>query len=259
MATTLEFSDLLRMLDERSTAFRAAVAAAPDLDAQVPTCPDWTLFDLVQHLGGGDRFWAAIVDAGPADVPQPAAVAARAAVSAPRDREALLSWLTESTNALLAALRQSGPDRGCWTWWAASRSPQTSGAVARHRVQETAVHTYDTQLTLNAPRPLPDALALDGMDEFLSTCCATPAAWPHTPTTLDFHTPTPRAWRLTLDPTGAHPTPLTTTPPTTPGATLHGTASDLVLFMYGRLPASAIQITGDAGVIDLLRDWEPEE
>lgn len=58
MHNTLEFSDLLRLIDERSTAFRATVASAPSLDAQVPTCPEWTLFDLAQHLGGGDRFWA---------------------------------------------------------------------------------------------------------------------------------------------------------------------------------------------------------
>ncbi|MEV6180558.1 hypothetical protein [Streptomyces sp. NPDC052015] len=40
-------------MGERSTAFRAAVSSASSLDAQVPTCPEWTLFDPVQHLGGG--------------------------------------------------------------------------------------------------------------------------------------------------------------------------------------------------------------
>jgi len=39
VATTLEFADLLRLIGERSTAFRAAVASAPSLDVQVPTCP----------------------------------------------------------------------------------------------------------------------------------------------------------------------------------------------------------------------------
>ena len=51
METTLEFVDLLRLMDERSAAFREAVEAAPSLDVRVPTCPDWSLFDLVQHLG----------------------------------------------------------------------------------------------------------------------------------------------------------------------------------------------------------------
>ncbi|WP_435802820.1 maleylpyruvate isomerase N-terminal domain-containing protein [Streptomyces avermitilis] len=66
MGKNLEFPDLLRLIDERSAAFRAAVASAPSLDVQVPACPEWTLFDLVQHLGEGRRSWAATVAAGPA-------------------------------------------------------------------------------------------------------------------------------------------------------------------------------------------------
>ena len=55
MQETVEFRDLLRLIDERSTAFRAAVAAAPSLDVRVPTCPEWTLFELARHLGEGRR------------------------------------------------------------------------------------------------------------------------------------------------------------------------------------------------------------
>ncbi|MFD9334638.1 maleylpyruvate isomerase N-terminal domain-containing protein [Streptomyces sp. NPDC060028] len=62
----LEFPDLLRLIDERSTAFRAAVAAPASLDVRVPTRPEWTLFDLVRHLGDGRRSWAA----GPPPSPQ---------------------------------------------------------------------------------------------------------------------------------------------------------------------------------------------
>jgi len=74
-------SALLRLIDERSTAFRAAVASRPSLDVQVPTCPEWTLFDLVQHMGEGRRSWAATVAAGPAS----AKSAAEGAPAAPRD------------------------------------------------------------------------------------------------------------------------------------------------------------------------------
>jgi hypothetical protein len=59
-----EFSELLKLIDERSSVFRAAIQSAPDLDAQVPTCPEWTLLDLARHLGGGQRRWAAVVTAG---------------------------------------------------------------------------------------------------------------------------------------------------------------------------------------------------
>ncbi|MEV5846108.1 maleylpyruvate isomerase family mycothiol-dependent enzyme [Streptomyces sp. NPDC051985] len=260
---TPEFSDLRRLIDERSTDFRAAVASAPSLDVRVPTCPEWTLFELAEHLGGGDRFWAAVVGAGPADGPPAAAVAERAAVAAPREREALLAWLAESTRLLLSALREAGEERGCWTWWGASQSPRNAGAVARHRVQETAVHTYDAQVAQGAPRPLPDEVALDGLDEFLSTCVATPAAWPHKPTAFDFHAAEGRSWRLTVDGDGARstrlPTAVTGEGPDAPGVSARGTAGELVLFLYGRVPADSVRIDGDGGLFDLLRAWEPEE
>jgi uncharacterized protein (TIGR03083 family) len=128
----LEFAVLLRLIDERSTAFRAAVMSAPGLELQVPTCPEWTLLDLVQHLGEVHRFWAAALNAGPAAAP-PAESAPQGAEAAPREREALLAWSAASTRQLLDTLREAGPDRGCWTWWGASQSPQTSGAVARHQ------------------------------------------------------------------------------------------------------------------------------
>ncbi|WP_061290496.1 maleylpyruvate isomerase family mycothiol-dependent enzyme [Herbidospora cretacea] len=254
MTSPLEFADLPRLIEERSTAFRAAVAAAPDLDAQVPTCPDWTLFDLARHLGGVQGSWAATVAAGPSATSKSAFTGA----PAPKQQDALLTWLTESTQQLLDALREAGPDRGCWTWWAASQSPSTSGAVARHQLQEATVHTYDAQLTTSAPQPLPDEIALDGVEEFLSTCCATPSPWPHQPATFDFHAQGPHSWRLTTDSTGARFTRLTGSAPDA-AVSVHGTAGDLVLFMYDRIPATSLRIEGDAGLIDLLRAWDPEE
>ncbi|MEV6209427.1 maleylpyruvate isomerase family mycothiol-dependent enzyme [Kitasatospora sp. NPDC051914] len=263
MHNTLEFSDLLRLIDERSTAFRAAVASAPGLDAQVPTCPEWTLFDLAQHLGGGDRFWAAIVGAGPAEAPPAEAAAERATLTPPREREALVAWLEESTQLLLGALREAGPDRGCWAWWSALQTPRTSGGVARHRVQESAVHTYDAQLAAGAPQPLPAEVALDGVEEFLFTCVATPSAWPHKPTAFDFHAAEGRSWRLTVDGDGARTTRLPTATggegPDAAGVSVHATAGELVLFLYDRVPVDSVRIDGDAGLFDLLRAWEPEE
>jgi uncharacterized protein (TIGR03083 family) len=88
--------------------FRSAVATAPDLDAPVPSCPEWTVFDLVQHLGTGQRWWAAIVAAGPAEAPP-----AKDAAEAPRELEALLAWYTGSNELLLSALREAGPEREC--------------------------------------------------------------------------------------------------------------------------------------------------
>ncbi|WP_041820513.1 maleylpyruvate isomerase family mycothiol-dependent enzyme [Streptomyces davaonensis] len=264
MEKTLEFPVLLRLIDERAVAFREAVASAPSLDVQVPTCPEWTLFDLVEHLGGVHRSWAANVAAGPADGPS-GKPAAEGTLTAPREREALLAWSAESTELLLSALREAGPDRGCWTWWGVSESPQTSGAVARHQVQEATVHTYDAQVTLGAPQPLPVEAALDGVDEFLTTCCATTSAWPHQPAAVDFHATEGRSWRLSLSADGAATMRLPTTG-ALPDVGSHiavasarGTAGELVLTLYGRIPVDSLKIDGDRVLFDQLDAWEPDE
>lgn len=256
---------LLRLIDERSTAFRAAVASAPSLDVQVPTCPEWTLFDLAQHIGEGRRDWAATVAAGPA----PAKSAAEGAPAAPREREALLAWLAESTERLLDALRKAGPDRGCWTWWDTSQSPQTSGAVARHQLQQLAVHTYDAQITVGAPQPLPAEVALDGVDEFLSTCVATTSAWPHEPAVVDFHASEGRSWRLSLSADGARtarlPGPGTISAtaadqdPDAANFSARGTADELVLILYDRIPINSLKLDGDRRIFDQLSAWDPDE
>ncbi|WP_062428713.1 maleylpyruvate isomerase family mycothiol-dependent enzyme [Herbidospora daliensis] len=251
MTEALDFPALLRLIDDRSAAFQAALTAAPRLDLPVPTCPEWTIADLARHLGDGQRSWAATVTAGPAAT----ARSTSSDAPAPQEAGALAAWFAASTRELLDALREAGPDRGCWTWWGGSQSPQTSGAVARHRLQEAAVHAYDAQLAAGTKQPLPAEVALDGVEEFLSTCCATPSPWPHAPTAFDFHASEGRSWRLTADGDGARVTRLRAP---VVGAAVHGTASDLVLFMYDRLPAGSLRIDGDATLIDLLRAWEPE-
>ncbi|MFF3018953.1 maleylpyruvate isomerase family mycothiol-dependent enzyme [Streptomyces sp. NPDC057939] len=262
MQKTLEFSDLLRLIDERSAAFRVAIAAAPDLDVQVPSCPEWTLFDLAEHIGEGRRAWAATVAAGPAATGK---AEAEGDTAAPREREALLAWLAESTRQLVDALAEAGPDRGCWTWWAASQSPQTCGAVARHQLQQLAVHTYDAQLAIGDPLPLPEEIAVDGIEEFLVTCCATTGAWPHEPATVDYHATEGRSWRVRLSADGAR---IDRLPVPAPGAgaahpdgvyvSARATAGELVLGVYGRIPMDSLKLDGDRHVFDQLEEWAPE-
>ncbi|GAA3919177.1 maleylpyruvate isomerase family mycothiol-dependent enzyme [Streptomyces gulbargensis] len=266
MQETLDFPDLLRLIDERSAAFRAAVASAPDLGAQVPTCPEWTLFDLAQHLGEGRRAWAATIGAGPdaaAKVPAP-----RGDATAPREREALLVWLAESTRLMLEALRAAGPDRGCWAWWGTSQSPKTCGAVARHQLHEIAVHTYDAQLTVGAPEALREEVALDGVEEFVFTLCTTTKAWPHEPAVIEYRAAEGRSWRNWLSGDGARAARLSATslPPAATAeevpevidASIEGPASELVLAFYGRVPLESLKVDDSRGVFDLFVAWEPE-
>lgn len=241
------FSEFLAQVDERSAALREAVAAAPDVAARVPGCPEWTLSDLVAHVGEVQRFWALVVRAGAADGPPPADE--RGDVSPQGD---LFAWSAESTRLLLAALAESGPDAPCWTWWPGSEAPQTAGAVARHQVQEAAVHAFDAQETIGKPEPVPAVIAIDAVAEFLQVTYGAEGPWPHLPAQVAFVSVEGPSWTLDLTPAGAH-----LGPPASDAAvaTVRGSASDILLALFGRIPLDTLSIEGAATVVDQLRAW----
>lgn len=131
------------------------------------------------------------------------------------------------------------------------------------------MHTYDAQVALGAPQPLPVEVALDGVEEFLFTCNATTSAWPHKPAAFDYHATEGRSWRLTVDGDGARSTriPAPGTMPATAagedpdpaGASARGSAGELVLVFYGRIPVDSLKLDGDRRLFDQLIAWDPEE
>ncbi|MEV6106031.1 maleylpyruvate isomerase N-terminal domain-containing protein [Streptomyces sp. NPDC051940] len=297
-AITPPHDRLLAHIEDRSAALRKA-AAAVDLGAQVPSCPDWSVRDLVTHIGSVQRFWAVVVAAGPSDTPPargegtPVWISGDAAPPGPEaGTDELLSWAEESTALLIATLRAADPDSGCWTWWGASRAPQTVGAVARHQVQEAAVHAYDAQLAAGTPEALPGEVALDGIDEFLSVSYGTATPWPHPAARIDLRTTEGPAWQIALSEGGT--ATVTTEIPDAPRGdhdgsaeaedshaadhhrlTLHAPASDLALTLHRRTSADTLQAPagadgqdnavgdgqaggtgdGDAALLDRLLAW----
>jgi uncharacterized protein (TIGR03083 family) len=247
MTSTPPYPELLALIEGRSAAFREAVAAAPDLSVTVPGCPDWSLTDLVAHLGAVHRFWAATVAAGDESGPPSADQLG--------DREPhgdLLEWSAASTALLLAALRDAGPDTPCWTWWGDSEAPLTAGAVARHQVQEAAVHAYDAQESIGKAEPLPAAVAVDGVSEFLQVGLGSLGAWPHRPARVAFQAIEGPSWTLDLSPSGARADPPASGEPVT---RVQATASDLVLALYRRIPLADVRVDGDRSVAGQLTEW----
>ena len=228
------FPDLLDLIDERSAVFRGALAVG-DLAARVPGCPDWTLRDLAAHLGGVQRFWAAIVAAGPADgPPQP-----------PIDREPhgdLVEWSAESTRLLLDSLRAAGPDRGCWTWWGDSGraddlrrgGPPPGAGGGGPRVRRAGDHRQ-TRADPGRRRGRRHRRVPGGEPGLARRVAAPPV--PHR--LLRRRGPDVAAGS---DPEGARLDPAASGEPV---ATLHGSASDLVLAIFKRIPLANLEIDGD--------------
>ncbi|MEU6195699.1 hypothetical protein [Streptomyces sp. NPDC047061] len=77
---------------------------------------------------------------------------------------------------------------------------------------------------------------------------------------VDYHAAEGRSWRVTLSADGARAARLTT-PDTAPAAdaSLRGTAGELFLALYDRVPVDALKLGGDRRLFDQLPAWEPEE
>ena len=245
MTQTPAFEDLLVLVQDRSDALRGSVAGSPDLDTRVPSCPDWSLGDLVEHLTQVHRFWGVAVIAGPSEKPPDVPPADDTRPAGLLDRSAA------ATQELITALRAAGPAAGCWTWWGESDVPMTSGAVARHQVQEAAVHAFDAQLATGTPRPVPAVIAIDGMAEFISLSYGTAGPWPYEPVRIGLHAAEGESWLLDLTASGAqvidgqHET----------AASVYGPVSDLLLTLHGRPPLNSLRTEGDRATLENLLRW----
>jgi uncharacterized protein (TIGR03083 family) len=243
MTSTLPYDRMLEIVAERSAVLRSAAAGA--LEARVPGCPDWTGRDLVVHLGEVHRFWAATVAAGPSDeAVDDDAVAEREPVGD------LLDWSERSTETLLAALRDAGPDRGAWTWWP---EPRTAGAIARHQVQEALVHAWDAEDAAGRAAVLPVEAAADGIDEFLTIGVPVNGSWPHADGTVAVAAADlpGDGWRVALAATGGR----VERGEPTGDAVLRGDASDLVLALYRRRGLDSLAVEGDRKLAERFVGW----
>jgi uncharacterized protein (TIGR03083 family) len=149
-------SHILSETDQLRQALRGA-----DPDTKVPTCPEWTLRELVGHLGGAHRLAEEVVRTRAQEVNIQDAINRREPT--PEDAEELDRWLGEGAQALVAALREAGPDVEVWTW-----TPQRRTAFfARRMALETLIHRADVSLAVGRPYQADAELVVDCLDEFL--------------------------------------------------------------------------------------------
>ena len=155
-----------RYLDCLATDFgllRAAVTAdgRDDLTAPVPTCPGWTLADLVRHTGQVYLHKTLAMRLG--DFP--------GEQDWPSEAETLppLELLDRTYADLRHELTTRAPDSPAPSWY---RPEPTVAFWIRRMAQETVIHRLDAELaaqaaTGRAVSPIPDDLAADGVDEVL--------------------------------------------------------------------------------------------
>jgi uncharacterized protein (TIGR03083 family) len=237
----MESEQFLVVLADASDAVAIAAADA-GTDAPVPSCPGWTVTDLLLHLVAGDRWARTIAEERsvkrvpndtPADHPSGAA---------------LVPWYRAEAQLLVTALAELDPTTSVWTFCAADRTAQF---WRRRRAHEATVHRYDAQLAAGAPQPIDLPVAVDGIDEFLTVFVPRfPAEVLAEGTTLHLHcTDAEGEWLLTGTAEGVE----VGHEHAKGDVAARGGASDLLLYLWGRVPKATLEVFGDAGVLENFR------
>ncbi|OIJ91101.1 hypothetical protein BIV25_30730 [Streptomyces sp. MUSC 14] len=145
------------------TQLRAVVTSGADLSATVPTCPDWSLEDLVRHMGGALRWVDTLVRTRAQENVPPERVPLAGGPEKRGDAAALDEWLARTGDLVVGALREAGPDTPVWAW----AGVLNSGFWARRMAHEITVHRADATLAAGLPYEVGPDIAADALDEWL--------------------------------------------------------------------------------------------
>jgi uncharacterized protein (TIGR03083 family) len=223
---------------EQAVADVVEMLADAELDLPVPSCPGWTVADLVAHLGEAHLWAEHAVRVGDPDAPEP---------SPPRhDRIALRAWYAESAEVLLATLRATKPDTACWTF---GRRPHTARFWFRRQAHEAAMHRWDLAAAVGRDVGYPSSLAADGVDEVATMFFPRQVRLQRIP-------PLPKSLAVRVEGLDRRVLAGDGTDPSVgrADAEVSGPAEVLVLLLWGRLALDdpRIQVTGDRAAAALV-------
>ncbi|RRQ82770.1 maleylpyruvate isomerase family mycothiol-dependent enzyme [Streptomyces griseofuscus] len=236
---------------------RELITSGADLSATVPTCPEWSLEQLVRHMGGALRWSGTLVRERAQELIPTATIPLGGGPEKRGDPAALDAWLAECGELVVGALRKAGPGAEVWSWMGVSNS----GFWARRMVHEITVHRADAALTTGAPYEVAPDIAADALDEWLElvewvqrTGAREWAADLHGPArTLHLHTtdaaPELNAeWLVEMDESGVswrrgHEKAT---------VALRGPLTSVLLAFYRRLPLDApgLEVVGERAVLE---------
>jgi uncharacterized protein (TIGR03083 family) len=235
----------LAALREDGPALQDAVAETGP-EAPVPSCPEWLVADLVEHVTVLLRWVRENVSRGVTEKPADRVVPPRP------DWSDALDGLRREVTGTIETLDALDPEFPAWTWPA---QPKKAGFWQRRMAHEVSVHRWDAQTAAGRPTPIESKLATDGVSEILDTWL--PAGRRRGPT--DLHgvvhltaTDAASEWFIRLRGAGVALLDTGTILDSDdhhPRAEASGTASDLQLVLMGRLQPEVLAIAGDPRLI----------
>ena len=212
-------------------------------DVPVPSCPDWSVRDLVHHTGRVHRWAGLMISEGR---PEPPADLQEILPAGWPSDAGLADWFREGHELLIAAFENAPPDLRCWTIMGAS-SPRDFWA--RRQAHETSIHRVDTELAAGTFSGFDPMHAADGIDELVVWFISRPDRFPSAPGNMTLGvsaTDVDRGWTATFGPKTAR------------GrrglgeadCTVSGAAADLYPYLWSRTPLGNLHVEGDPAVLE---------
>ena len=148
-------TELYMAIIRRDAEAMADAASAVGLDADVPTCPGWTVRDLMVHTGRVHRHKTEVVRGRYLETD---------AAFPPRPDGDVLEWFLEGLDEMLGVFEMADLSEPSWTW-----CPHDHNADwwVRRMAHETAIHGADALIAAGRTPTIDASLAVDGIDEIL--------------------------------------------------------------------------------------------
>lgn len=179
---------------------------------------------------------------------------------APTEHADLLAWFADSAEDLAELLHSSDPEAPAWSWSGDHRV----AFWQRRMAHETVIHRWDAEDAVGVRAVLePAPLAADGVDEVLTCFVPTQDELPYTGPAGSVHihaTDAEGEWVVHLGPS-VHPGSRSKSSRSRVlvdhghercDAALRGTASNLDLILWGRLPVGVAEVHGDERLLAAL-------
>lgn len=250
---TLTLDQYLDALRAEGTRFATAIATTLDTvgpQASIATC-EWTMRDLVLHIGEVHRWAASIVNLAAV---KPSAVDPNFLGPLPSDDD-LLSWFLEGHAGIVGALSTARHDLECFTFLNDPPSPLIFWA--RRQVHETEIHRIDAESALGLDTPIDVLLAADGVDEMLTGFVPRKHTPLHSDTMVTMQVACDDdagAWRMTISADAPRTERTVGDRQTLPDCTVTGSSNDLYQALWNRIDTATLRIGGDPAILDLVRD-----
>jgi uncharacterized protein (TIGR03083 family) len=215
-----------------------AAARKAGISAPVPSCGDWTMFDLCAHVARLHRWVIEIIELRPNPPSQ-----AWNKYPYP-EGDAIIDYVDEGYQLLADTFAGATPTDTAWSW----TDQDNVTFWARRQTYELAVHRWDAQLACGEPEPIDREIAVDGIWELFDLMPYRTAGPPPAGNgeTMHLHcTDGDGEWLIHLDPDGVHVEPVHAKG----DVAARGTASDLYLFAWGRVPIDRLEVFGEASLL----------